>query len=101
MLTGARKVIKFGRFKRIDARAERGCGDFRARDRVLPVQYCTVLYRYSTGTVPVKRHRGEPGHTHGTHGRTQAHGSPSDKPQTRVEPGHTRDTRDTTVLYRY
>ena len=24
MLTGARKVIKFGRFKRIDARAERG-----------------------------------------------------------------------------
>jgi hypothetical protein len=29
------------------------------------------------GIVPVKRHRGEPGHTrdtHGTHGRTRAHG---------------------------
>ena len=25
--------------------------------------------------VPVKRHRGEPGHIHGTHGRTRAHGS--------------------------
>ena len=32
---------------------------------------------FVTGTVlcTVNRHRGEPGHTHGTHGRTRAHGS--------------------------
>ena len=28
-------------------------------------------------TVPVKRHRGEPGHTYGTHGRIQAHPTPN------------------------
>ena len=30
-----------------------------------------------TDTIPVKRHRGEPGHTYGTHGRIQAHPTPN------------------------
>ena len=55
-------------------------------DRDENLQTCSVtesLQTYSTrkiipDTVPVKRHRGEPGRTrdtHGTHGRTRAHGS--------------------------
>ena len=44
------------------------------------VLYCTVLY-VCTGTVPVKRHRGEPGHTRTV--PVKRH---------RGEPGHTRDT---------
>ena len=56
---------------------------------------------FVTGTVQctVNRHRGEPGHTHGTHGRTRAHGSyrrtsqPSNSKPTTHE--HTRTTIQT------
>ena len=39
---------------------------------------------FSESLLPLKRHRGEPTHTHGTHGRTRAHAS------------HRRTSQDTT-----
>ena len=54
---------------------------------------------FVTGTVQctVNRHRGEPGHTHGTHGRTRAHGSyrRTSQPSKPTTHEHTRTTIQT------
>ena len=54
---------------------------------------------FVTGTVlcTVNRHRGEPGHTHGTHGRTRAHGSyrRTSQPSKPTTHEHTRTTIQT------
>ena len=55
------------------------------------------MWERNERTVPGKRHRGEPGHTHGTRGRTRAHGSHQRTSQpskpTYTQPARQRDDR--------
>ena len=65
---------------------------FTASSRFLLLRSLEQLLERKFRGEPVKRHRGEPGHTHGTHGRTRAQGShrrtsqPHPNPPTHPQP---------------
>ena len=71
---------------------------FTASSRILLLRRLEQLLERKFRAEPVKRHRGEPGHTHGTHGRTRSHGSHSDEPHNHPNPPTVRHTHSRTTM---